>query len=65
MQRYEVVLKVEVGEVAAVKELIWQLLQAAAGQVNRVHPLRCNLDKKRGDKTIKGGSVTSETCGKV
>lgn len=43
MQRHEVVLEVEVGEVVAVEELIWQLLQAAAGQVHRVHPLRGDL----------------------
>lgn len=66
MQRYEVVLEVEVGEVVTVKQLIWHLLQAAAGQVNRVHPLRRNLTKKKQgrDKTLTSGSTTaSETFG--
>lgn len=46
MQRNEVVFQIEVCEVVAVKELSGQLLQAAARQVDRVHPLGRDLTKR-------------------
>ncbi len=48
MQRNEVVFEIEVCEVLAVKELSRQLLQTAARQVDRVHPLGHNLTKREG-----------------
>ncbi len=49
VQRNEVVFEIEVCEIVAVKELSGQLLQAAAGQVHRVHPLRGDLTKRERD----------------
>lgn len=43
----EVVFKVEVGEVLAVEQIWGQLLQAAAGQINRIDPLGHHLDERR------------------
>ena len=40
----EVVFEVEVGEVVAVEEVGRKLLQAAAGQIYRVDPLRHHLE---------------------
>lgn len=52
--RQEVVFKVEVGEVLAVEQVRGQLLQAAAGQIDRIDPLGHHLDegvpKGRGNK---------------
>lgn len=45
---HEVVFEIEVGEVLAVEELSRQLLQAAAGQVDWVHSLWCNLTQQKG-----------------
>lgn len=46
--------KVEVGEVLAVEQVRGQLLQAAAGQIDRIDPLGHHLDggvpKGRGNK---------------
>lgn len=44
--RQEVVFKVEVGEVLAVEQVRGQLLQAAAGQIDRIDPLGHHLDGK-------------------
>lgn len=46
--RQEVVFKVEVGEVLAVEQVRGQLLQAAAGQIDRIDPLGHHLDGRRG-----------------
>lgn len=44
VQRHEVVFQIEVRQVVAVKQLSGQLLQAAARQVHRVHPLGRDLE---------------------
>lgn len=43
VQGHEVVLEVKVRKVLAVEQLSGQLLQAAARQVHRIHPLRGDL----------------------
>lgn len=48
---HEVVFEIEVGEVLAVKQLSGQLLQAAARQVDWVHPLGRDLTHWRADRT--------------
>lgn len=51
--------KVEVGEVLAVEQVRGQLLQAAAGQIDRIDPLGHHLDgRRRGE--MGGGGLQKE-----
>lgn len=47
ISRQEIVFKIEVSEVLAVEEVGGKLLEAAAGQIHRVDPLRHHLDAGR------------------
>lgn len=47
ISRQEVVFKIEVSEVLAVEQIGGELLQAAAGQIHRVDPLRHHLNGGR------------------
>lgn len=47
MQGHKVVFQIEVCKILAVKQLRGQLLQAAVGQVDGVHPLGRNLTETR------------------
>lgn len=52
------------GEIVTVEELIWQLLQAAAGQVDRVDPLRRRLtaETKQSDHELATGQHQNLRC---